>query len=199
MRTTTMMAILAAGTVMAAQAEVHERTITVYVVEGSTVPFRISYPARALASRMFAEAGIQIDWRLGKLMSGGSGRPIEIVYDTNRPEDFKRGALAYALPFEGTHIHVFYDRIARTGESDPTRLLAHVLVHEITHILQGVARHSTEGIMKAHWSCRDIAGMRQKPLPFTPDDLKLIHEGMDRRATGPVLAARVDSAAILTQ
>lgn len=199
MRIRTMMAIFAAGAAMATQVEAHERTITVYVVEGSTVPSRISYVARTFASRMFAPAGIQIEWRLGKLTAGASGRPIEIVYDTNTPDAFNRGALAYALPFEGTHIHVFYDRIAGTGESDPTRLLAHVLVHEITHILQGVARHSSEGIMKAHWSWLDIAGMRQKPLPFTPDDLMFIYQGMNRRDTGAVLVASVDGRGIVTR
>ena len=57
--------------------------------------------------------------------------------------------LAYALPFEGTHIVVFYDRVEECVRADlfPT-LLAYVLVHEITHILQEITRHSATGIMK---------------------------------------------------
>jgi hypothetical protein len=31
----------------------------------------------------------------------------------------------------------------------PTFVLAHVLVHEITHILQGIDRHSESGVMKS--------------------------------------------------
>jgi hypothetical protein len=43
---------------------------------------------------------------------------------------------------------VFYDRLQERGQ--PNRLpaiLAHVMVHEITHILQGVQRHSKSGVM----------------------------------------------------
>jgi hypothetical protein len=49
-----------------------------------------------------------------------------------------------------------------------------VLVHEITHILQGVDRHSESGIMKAQWTIDDYRAMASKPLSFTPLDVKLI-------------------------
>src|SRR5580698_9505171 len=56
--------------------------------------------------------------------------------------------LAYALPYEGTHIVIFYDR-AQAAMPDPegvAQLLAHVLAHEVTHVLEGVSRHSAEGV-----------------------------------------------------
>ncbi len=34
-------------------------------------------------------------------------------------------------------------------------VLAHVLVHEITHILEGLNEHSQEGIIKARWTFQD--------------------------------------------
>jgi hypothetical protein len=36
-------------------------------------------------------------------------------------------------------------------------ILGHVLVHEITYILQGICRHSESRIMKARWELRDFA------------------------------------------
>ena len=40
-------------------------------------------------------------------------------------------------------------------------LLAHVLVHEITHVLEGVDRHTGQGVMKARWTEDDLALMAQ--------------------------------------
>ena len=97
----------------------------------------------------------------------------------------------FPLPYEGTHITVFYDRLQQRNE--PKRLpvvLAHVLVHEITHLLQGIDRHSVSGIMKAHWSIEDYHEMAFKPLPFTQDDVDLIQQGMDARESRPAGANR---------
>jgi hypothetical protein len=51
-------------------------------------------------------------------------------------------------------------------------LLAHVLAHEIAHQLEGIGRHSAEGVMKALWDERDFLEMSDKPLPFAPEDLE---------------------------
>ena len=55
------------------------------------------------------------------------------------------------------------------------------MVHEITHILQGISRHSDSGVMKANWSGEDFQQMRYKPLPFTEQDVVLIHRGLKMR------------------
>ena len=60
-------------------------------------------------------------------------------------------------------------------------LLAHVLVHEITHILEGVNWHSEVGVMKAHWTADDLMQMMYKPLPFDPQDVLLIRKGLANR------------------
>src|SRR5260370_28543152 len=96
---------------------------------------------------------------------------------SNSPE-----AVAAAWPYEGTHIEVAYDRVKAVPASQQAALLAHVLVHEITHILQGISRHAPTGIMKAHWEEADYRAMRRNPLPFTPDDIELIRMGLEKRA-----------------
>jgi hypothetical protein len=60
-------------------------------------------------------------------------------------------------------------------------LLAHVMVHEIAHILQGVYRHSDNGVMKAVWTGQDYSQMRVGALPFAPEDVELIHLGLARQ------------------
>ena len=65
-------------------------------------------------------------------------------------------------PREGSHITVFIDRIEQMRA--PSNVLAHVMVHEITHLLQGIGRHSATGVMKGVWTAGDFGGMRLRPL-----------------------------------
>ena len=62
-------------------------------------------------------------------------------------------------------------------------MLAHVMVHEITHVIEGVCRHSKRGIMKAVWTDEDTRWMRARPLKFAEEDVKLIQVGLRVRAT----------------
>lgn len=102
------------------------------------------------------------------------------------------GALAYALAYEGVHIQVFYDRIAVSDPDLVPYLLANVVVHEITHILQGIDRHSDSGIMKARWTAYDFTMMKRHQLGFTDFDVELIQCGLAaraaRRVTGTLAA-----------
>ena len=85
---------------------------------------------------------------------------------------------------------MFYDRI-RSDVAPRSALLAHLLVHEIAHILQGTDQHSKSGVMKAVWTHQDHLQMRTGALPFTPGDVELIRLGLALRASGaPTLAAR---------
>jgi hypothetical protein len=123
-----------------------------------------SFQARALASEMFAAIGVTMMWRA---VPGCPEEGIRITLTENTPDSLLPGALAYALPYEGTHIRVLYDRVAQFPKALLPHLLAHVLVHEITHILQGVAQHSSQGIMKARWDRLDRSRMLRRSLGFT--------------------------------
>jgi hypothetical protein len=138
--------------------------------------------AQGVAYQMFAAAGVRIHWRTGQPKPYESGRPILIDITSNTPETFHRGVLAYALVFEGDHIRVFYDRIQNPGRPHTTAmLLAHVMVHEIGHVLEGVDGHSEHGIMKAFWTPDDVLQLAYQPLPFDPQDVLLIREGLANR------------------
>jgi len=166
------------------QARNAKLSLTVYIEAGigdSSLTL-ICMRAQGVASGMFETAGVQIDWRTGQPKAYGPERPILIDITSNTPETFHRGALAYAQVFEGVHIRVFYDRVRNADRPYATAiLLAHVLVHEITHILERVDRHSEEGVMKAHWTADDLVQMEYKPLPFDPQDVLLIRKGLASR------------------
>ena len=117
-----------------------------------------------------------------------SEQPIVIEITSNTPESFRRGVLAYSYPFEGVHIRIFYDRLRNPYRPHATAmLLAHVMVHEITHILERADRHSAKGLMKASWTPDDLVKMAYKPFSFDPGDVVLIREGLANRAnTAPL-------------
>src|SRR5262249_12324312 len=77
-----------------------------------------------------------------------------------RPDHQRRGSgwaaapIAFAKVYEGTEITLFYSRI-KWAESQGLMgpmVLAHTLVHEIAHNLQGIGRHSKTGVMKPEWN-----------------------------------------------
>jgi hypothetical protein len=175
---TVMTAIVAVAAVSARA----EQKMIVYV-DNEATPSPVLQLAEAKAAGMFSSSGVRIDWH-GQTPDGGQvlGGAIAISLAPQTPAGFLPGALAFTRPFERVHITVFWDRIQQANRSaSPAVVLAHVLVHEITHILQGVDRHSDSGVMKARWTGKDYAAMAWKPLPFTPEDILLIHLGFRSR------------------
>ncbi len=176
----TVMAAMAVAVGMSARAE---ETVKVYIEDDRVVPFVLMNRARLLAAEMFAGAGVRIEWHghtpsRGQLPVGA----VVISMASHTPKNLLPGALALALPYEGVHITVFWDRMeGDTSRATAHLVLAHVLVHEITHVLQRMERHSESGVMKACWTIEDYAEMKMKPLPFTPEDIQLIHSGLAKR------------------
>jgi hypothetical protein len=138
--------------------------------------------AQTLATEMFGQIGLALIWR-GLQHCPERPRPIVIHVSLDTPRGVLPGALAVSYPFEGVHIRVFYDRLLTVTERCPLPvLLAHVLAHEISHILQATDRHSASGMMKGRWDSSDFARMAHQPLPFTDSDIQLIRLGLDARA-----------------
>ena len=115
---------------------------------------------------MFARIGVAVDFRF-RPRSCPQGA-LQIRFTTETPRHFIPGALAYALPYEGVHIPVFYDRI-RDAVPPPVvpYLLAHVLVHEIAHILEGAQPAFSERCDEGALGWRPIMPVPQRPLQFT--------------------------------
>jgi hypothetical protein len=154
-----------------------ERKVTVCMESDPTIGLLVTVRAEGLASKMFSGIGVTIDWSHNCPAAG-----IRISLSDHSLEGRLPNAFAYALPYEGTHIVVFYDRVQQVVQpSQQPSLLAHVLVHEITHILQGIERHSSRGVMKANWDNGDLSAMTWKPLTFAPEDIDLIYRGLAGR------------------
>jgi hypothetical protein len=149
---------------------------------------RVAHRARARAAAMFREIGVTIDWTASTVRPGGAddtcGTPLVIQLENTAGARVSPEALAYATPFvnSGICIHVLMDRLTKERDSElVTALLAHVLAHEITHVLERNNRHSANGVMKAHWDVKDYRRMQSRSLRFADEDVALIHRGIAER------------------
>ena len=161
--------------------------VMVYVTGGTLVPGAENLAAQDTASRIFARIGIRIGWLKGKpqTIKGTANTMMIHVRFVRRPmDDCTSAALAYATPFaKGTKtITILRDRIRLVASSlcPEHCMLAHVLAHEIAHVVQGTNRHDDTGVMKAVWNREDNAAMGQGLLDFTATDVALIRRGLNR-------------------
>jgi hypothetical protein len=171
--------------ILAGVSALAKEKVPVYVQHASFVPEAVLSQAKGIAYGMLENVGVRIEWH-GELSASRqlADQAIVIQMTTDTPKDFMPGAFAFASPYEGVHITVFWNRMtwAQAHSNLAPVLLAHVIVHEITHILEGVNRHSESGIMKQAWTAWDYSAMLLRPLPFAPLDVDLIHRGMATRA-----------------
>jgi hypothetical protein len=175
-------AAIAMGLALAVSAQAAGK-VQVCVNSSTHVPFFVMVRAETIASQIFATAGVAFEWRdAGSAACRNSDQALTLVLDFHihtAPSDHP-GALAYALPYQGSHIVVLFDRFEKSagGPRQVAAILAHVMAHEIAHLLEGVPRHSQTGVMKAQWDRQELTRMAYKPLPFAPEDIDLIQRGL---------------------
>lgn len=135
-----------------------------------------------LASRMFAEVGIELRWQTARLNGSGKVPQLYVQVMKNAPAAASSGALAFSAPFRTGKIIIFWDRLQKAaGHGSLSVLLAYVLAHEIIHVLTASAVHTNTGLMKAHWTDEDIWRMSKQPLPFNQWHIKSIHQRLGSR------------------
>jgi hypothetical protein len=179
------LAALMAADVRAGQAEKGgKRQVTVYIWGEEHVPFEIRTRGLKIASDMFSEIGVSIRWRHCQPAKAQAQRERALsIRVVGANGGSSRETVSAARPYEGSTITVFFKAMNWASEHPllARAFFAHVLVHEITHNLQQIDRHSRTGIMKERWTREDSAAMLWNPLRFEQKDIDLIHAGLDGR------------------
>lgn len=154
-------------------------TVTLHGTE--QIPVVALAVAEQTASQTFRDIGVSLYWRISASEPVSEAcAEIGVRFTSDSQAAFHPGALAYALPYQagGVRIGVFANRVLRCGSDRQNGLfLGQVRSHEIGHTLEGIGRHSREGLMKAHWSSEDLGRMFAHPLRFAGEDAELIHLG----------------------
>jgi hypothetical protein len=138
--------------------------------------------AQTKASQLLAEAGIRLEWRSGKTREGEKGvHVIPLKFLLAAPENLSKKGIVLAettLSGTGGAIAMFDDRItfylSFCRPADRWKVLGHILAHEIVHVLEGIARHSEAGLMKALWTGQDLRSMTGAGLGLAGEDRELL-------------------------
>ena len=168
--------------------------VRLYTMEGRLVPMQALNLAMTTVTRILRQAGVRVHWlekdpqrfARSERTPCGSERTaptIVINFSETPPKGLEPSVVAKAYPYarDGVRITFFRDRLQTFFDSRPSgagSVLGHLMAHEITHVLQGISRHSETGLMRARWSPEDYMQMPSKPLPLTPYDVKLIRMGV---------------------
>lgn len=155
-------------------------SVDVYVTAGVVMPSGMLLGATERMAVMFREVGVNIRIITNPRMLDADTchAPIHLQIENATRYQGAASALAYSTPYgnSATAIRVFQDRVL-LGKTrrQAVSVLAHVMAHEITHVLQGIDRHSDEGVMKAFWSAEDYQKMYSGQLRFAEHDVQLLH------------------------
>lgn len=146
-----------------------------------------------VAATIFSRIRIQLTWpgkwqhaskSVGRCVGVAATRDLAIEIVPHAPASFSDVALAMAMPFanSGVRTVIFYDRVApllRGHHAPQATVLGYVLAHEIAHVIEGVARHSETGIMRARWTENEFSQMGIGVLTFTAVDVELIRRRLE--------------------
>ncbi len=165
-----------------ARADGNSATIRVCFRLNNAISGLVWSSAQVLSSEIFWTIGITLEWRSAvhqDCRTPGSARTV-MVDLFNGSQYRNEAAMAYANAYEGSHAIVLVDRVdaMADGARHASRLLGHILTHEIAHLIQQVGRHSPTGVMKAHWDAKDLMKMKVGQLAFTAEDVDFIQRGL---------------------
>lgn len=169
------------------------------------VPARLLENAESELERIFR--GVRIDLRRARWTSqagGGycltpqnqSGLRVFVVGEaTFRQATGDDRALGYTASTGGSRgraAFVAYRRVlamaARSGVP-PARLLAHVIVHELAHLLLPGTAHSPRGVLQPGWWHREVASAAFGRLHFSPQQIAAIRASRAIPPAAPSLDA----------
>lgn len=103
---------------------------------------------------------------------------LRILRGANKQNDDIFGVAFLAADGSGVYSDVFYGSVEKLHTQVPTsvsRVLGHVMAHEIGHLLIGSHAHSAWGIMCAKWHDQELRRLEMGTLFFTAEQEKLIY------------------------
>jgi hypothetical protein len=172
-------AVLISGPRAAADSEAPGLTIQLQLLNDANVPADILESARQQVSAIYARAGIELIRHDTPAAAPSALRfaakivPHSLGYGQDKPH-----VMGAALgETRGTLVYVFFGRVenfARSQRVLSSTMLAHVIAHEIGHLLLPKGWHSDRGLMRGKWDRAQVDNAMRGTLTFTPDEIRTI-------------------------
>jgi hypothetical protein len=166
--------------------------------------------ARAVVTGIYERIGVRTEWtgvihqnerHPGSAHNGSPTARLPVAQVTmiiltpnmaarGHVEDGALGFAAVASEGMGRIAYAIYDRVRDTALKSAMNegdLLGFVMAHEIAHLLLPPASHSEAGLMRGHWTVRDLQQIDVLKLGFSPQQASGIRDML--RHDSPILAA----------
>jgi hypothetical protein len=180
--------------------------ISIQVDNDAKVDHKTLAEAEALTTEIFRKVGVEARWIDGwdkqhpDLVEDGSSDLNHLALSLFSEPISDRFQLANEImglaPGGGPdryHVYVFFDRIWRfngvpamawldgTTYLRPSHTLGYAIAHEFGHLLLNMEGHSESGVMRGHWTHRDLQQIASGRLSFTPEQAEAIRAEVARR------------------
>jgi hypothetical protein len=170
----------------------NQGTITIRIHNYAQVSRSVLLPSTKAASEILREAGVDTVWV--ECFAGQASLPDSVCTNPVTPLDLVVNLLPQCqahsfhlrdeilgVAMEGTGQNfgilasVFYDSVkvyAAHRGLNLFQLLGHVIAHEVGHLLLGADSHSSDGVMRACWSGKELVAAAQRGLSFSFSEKK---------------------------
>jgi hypothetical protein len=173
---------------VAASATPPRPEVTINLYNDARVSESILSQAEQEAARIFQNAGVEIAWIACKPSKtrpttaaaclsplGLTHLALRIVPWSSHLGDSIFGSAFLTKDGDGVYCDVFYPSVEilhRDSDASLSRVLGHVMAHEIGHLLLGTNAHSAMGIMRPHWQGEELRRIGMGTLPFTMQQVR---------------------------
>ena len=169
-----------------------QRSLNIYVYNQAKVADGVLSQAEGNATRIFRFSGVQAIWvncSTSKIEATNcTGLPhsgdviVQIVHETRILKDDVFGAAFIGTDGTGQYADVYVDRVNqlhRDWNVSLANVLAHIMAHEIGHLLLGLNSHSSSGIMRGVWEADELKAAERGRLLFSREQSKSIQDRLN--------------------
>jgi len=158
--------------------------VTIDVYDDAKVSEQVLAQAEEEATRVFRRAGVDSVW-IGCISlkadlhrdsecqpEGPTHLALRIVPWSSKLRNDVFGTAFLSAEGEGTYSDVFYqsvEKLHKDWHASLSRVLGHVMAHEIGHLLLGTNAHSSTGIMRPHWQSQELRSIGMGTMLFTSE------------------------------
>ena len=194
--------------------------VKIAIRNDARIPESVLAQAVQEAFRIFRQAGVDTVWIVCHSSNAGTSTqpnclsPVDLTQLSLRivPWSSKMGDSTFGVAFlsdEGVGVYsdVFYPLVEKLHSdcaASLSRILGHVMAHEIGHLLLGLRSHSALGIMQPQWQGEALRRIGMGTLLFTAEQARSMRESLlakseDSMAAAARPATQVAEASQLTQ
>jgi hypothetical protein len=166
--------------------------VEIAIRNDARIPESVLAQAAQEASRIFRQAGVDTAWIVCHSSNEGTSTqpnclsPGDLTHLSLRivPWSSQIGDSTFGVAFlseegMGAYSDVFYplvEKLHSDCDASLSRVLGHVMAHEIGHLLLGLRSHSALGIMQPQWRGEALRRIGMGTLLFTAEQARCMRE-----------------------